>query len=185
VTRLTEHMRTALNLATAGQLRRVHRPGPGRPAWPAPAITLHALVHRGLLATETLRNRHGYPTDVWTITQAGREALKAPRTTAAERPVYLRRPGKNAGDYTTDPRVRIDDIEIIDDEAAQRFRVQSRVNALAERREQKAKAQRRTLCRRLREAQARAEREGVDITDELATIHRALEEIDRKRERAA
>src|SRR4051812_5814616 len=85
---LTANMRAALRAARSQPLRRVHKPGPGRPAWPAHPNTLAALVRLELVRRDARISRKGYPTDSWTITDAGREALR-PHTVVRRRPPLL------------------------------------------------------------------------------------------------
>lgn len=70
-------MRAALRAARSQPLRRVHKPGPGRPPWPAPHASLRALVNRGLLTDPDRQvSRKCYPMDVWQITPLGIESLE-------------------------------------------------------------------------------------------------------------
>lgn len=105
---LTPLMQDALRRAAQQPLRRVHKPGPGQPPWPANPSTLSALVRRDLVAHSRIRNRHGWPTDVWTITDAGVTALKPKELWRKDRPIYLSRPSGRRGDYSTDPSQSID-----------------------------------------------------------------------------
>jgi hypothetical protein len=73
---LTPAMRDALRAARSQPLRRVHKLGPGRPPWPAPATSLAALVRRELVTRGAEVSRKGFRMDVWTITDAGVEALE-------------------------------------------------------------------------------------------------------------
>jgi hypothetical protein len=72
---LTPAMRDALRAARSQPLRRVHKPGPGRPPWPAPA------------GSEV--SRKGFRMDVWTITDAGVEALRPVESTRRPRPLLV------------------------------------------------------------------------------------------------
>lgn len=82
---MTHRMRQTLQQALREDgLRRTHTPGPGRPAWPAPANTLNALLRHGYLEHSRRRNRHGYWLDVWSITDKGRQALEEPRRTTKD-----------------------------------------------------------------------------------------------------
>jgi hypothetical protein len=91
---LTPAMRDALRAARSQPLRRVHKPEPGQPPWPAHPSRLAALVRRGLLTgPDERRSRKGHRMDVWTITDAGVEALDwRPPTRRGGRAV-LRVPG--------------------------------------------------------------------------------------------
>lgn len=73
---LTKPMREALRRARSQPLRRVHKPGPGRPPWPAYHSTLTTLVNDGLLEQRDRLSRQGYLVDEWFITEFGVEALK-------------------------------------------------------------------------------------------------------------
>jgi hypothetical protein len=74
---LTPAMRDALRAARSQPLRRVHKPDePGRPPWPASSASLAALVRRGLVVRTAEVSRKGFRMDVWTITDAGVEALE-------------------------------------------------------------------------------------------------------------
>jgi hypothetical protein len=88
--KLTPTMRAALERAKAEDgLRRVHKPGPGRPPWPAHPSTLAALVDRRLLERMLLLSRKGFLMDTWTITDTGRRALQPPRIIRRRRPLFL------------------------------------------------------------------------------------------------
>jgi hypothetical protein len=119
-------MREALTSALRGSLRRLHDNAPGRPPWPAHPATLAALVARDLLSHDRRRTRKSWWLDEWTITDAGRDALKPREIKARDRPLYLahsgairyrRLPngrwaiddsGDGKDDYTSDPRRSID-----------------------------------------------------------------------------
>jgi hypothetical protein len=74
---LTRAMRDALRAARSQPLRRVHKPDvPGRPPWPAHPASLAALVRRELVIRGAEVSRKGFRMDVWTITDAGVEALE-------------------------------------------------------------------------------------------------------------
>jgi putative ubiquitin-RnfH superfamily antitoxin RatB of RatAB toxin-antitoxin module len=111
-------MRDVLEDAVRQELRRVD----GR--WPAHASTLAALVRQGLLERSERVSRHGDALTVWTATDAGRDALKPKERVYVERPVFLGRgsselPDKDentdleAKGYTSDPRRRIDPLEVV------------------------------------------------------------------------
>lgn len=117
--RLTQHMRDALTKAQHAPLRRVHKPGPGAPPWPAAPNTLRALLRRGLVELGQIRNRDGWPVTTWTITDTGRAALQPVEIFRTERPLYLARPTKNSGDYTHDPSRRIDHLPVFDEASPQ------------------------------------------------------------------
>lgn len=124
--RLTVHMHTALQAAARpGGVRRVHQPDtPGRPPWPHPAATLHALV-RNQLATKTIEtSRKGVHVEVWTITQHGHTLLNPAPVVLTQVPRFLSRPSRTTGDYTSNPGRSIDELEAVD--APQRFVRQSR-----------------------------------------------------------
>jgi hypothetical protein len=113
--KLTARMRDALEQARHAPLRRVLKPGPGAPPWPAHPGTLHALKRRELLARGELRNRDGWPVTTWTITDAGRQALQPPEIFRRERDVYLAHPNPDiSGDYTTDPGRGRDELPVLD-----------------------------------------------------------------------
>jgi len=97
--RLTPAMRDALRRARHEPLRRVHRPGPGHPAWPASAPALAALARRELVKRSADISRRGYRMDVWTITDRGRAALEPRRVIRRLRPLYL---AEGWPDLTTD-----------------------------------------------------------------------------------
>jgi hypothetical protein len=96
---LTPAMRDALRAARSQPLRRVHKPGPGRPPWPAPAASLAALVRRELVTRGAEVSRKGFRMDVWTITDAGVEALRPPHVVRQRRSLYL---AEGWPDYTSD-----------------------------------------------------------------------------------
>jgi hypothetical protein len=102
---VTERMREALLEARKGPLRRVHDGTEGKPPWPAPAASLAALVKHGLLARSERKSKNGNRVQEWTLTDAGREALKPPPAKVVQaRPVFLAaRPQHIKADYTTDP----------------------------------------------------------------------------------
>lgn len=77
MTRLTPNMRDALTVASRQDgLRRIHRPDlPGADPWPAPSASIHALMRRGYIEHDRVRNRHGYWVCIWKITEAGDLAL--------------------------------------------------------------------------------------------------------------
>jgi DNA-binding PadR family transcriptional regulator len=106
---LTAHMRATLIQTRRGPLRRPHPPGAGAPPWPAAATTLHALVRQELVTVAEVRNRHGWPVTMWTITDAGRAALE-PRERFRHQPdVYLTSAVPDTvtdghGEFTTNPR---------------------------------------------------------------------------------
>lgn len=81
MSRMSQRMVDTLRLSSGRDgIRRVHKPGPGQPPWPAHPLTLHALIGRGLVEVRETRNSKDYRVTVWTITDAGREALSpAPR----------------------------------------------------------------------------------------------------------
>jgi DNA-binding PadR family transcriptional regulator len=112
--KLTTRMRDALTSAKHGPLRRVLKPGPGTPPWPAHPGTLHALERHELVTRGELRNRDGWPVTTWTITDTGRQALEPIEIFRHDHPVYLAPVGNGRSDYTTDPRNRVDDAEVTD-----------------------------------------------------------------------
>lgn len=129
---MTEHMRNALKKAKHAPLRRVHTPGPGKPPWPANACTLYALERHELLERRESRNREGLPVTLWEITEAGRSALRPVERVVDERPVFLARPTRGSGDYTTNPARRIDSAEVMDpDRVSLRWRRRSEVAKVA------------------------------------------------------
>lgn len=102
-----------------------------------------------------------------------------------ERPLFLAGQTQQS-DYTFEKsKAPKGEPEVTDDETTARFVVESRARALSERRAERLKTQARTLQKRLREATVRAEREGVDITENLARLHEELENIERKRREEA
>jgi hypothetical protein len=71
---LSPAMRDALRAARSQPLRRVHKPGPGRPPWPAHPSTLRALLnpHRGACLRRTERpSRQGHVVEEFWITELG------------------------------------------------------------------------------------------------------------------
>jgi hypothetical protein len=107
-------MREALTKATRAPLRRLHdTTNPGKPPWPANPNTLAALVRHDLLAHNRRRTRKGWWLEEWTITENGREALLPRLITKKDHDVYLARPTRNSGDYTTDPSHRIDPLPVM------------------------------------------------------------------------
>jgi hypothetical protein len=116
---MTEQMRTALQDAAKQDLRRVHHDGPGAAHWPAHPASLAALVRRGYLKHTRLRSRKNLAVDVWTVTDAGKDALRPPRLIGSERPVFMAR-----GSGTTSERaMAIDDVELADPPSAAWLRV--------------------------------------------------------------
>lgn len=109
---MTPKMKAALEMAAKQEIRRVWDETPGLPPWPAPASTLAALVRNGYVERTERLSKAGHRIVGWRATDAGRMALKGPVRVAEERPRYLARPGKNRGDYTSDPRHRIDHLEV-------------------------------------------------------------------------
>jgi hypothetical protein len=113
--RLSDQMTEALQRARRGELRRVHKPGPGKPPWPAHPATIAALLNRGLLNHSRKPNRHAWPVDTWTLTEAGHEALAPPAPRSGrDRVRFLADRSKSLTDYTSDPGKRIDDLEAVD-----------------------------------------------------------------------
>lgn len=100
MTKLTPAMRAALEKAKREDgLRRVHNPTlPGKPAWPANASTLAALVRHYLVTRTDDSNRNGWPRTTWAITAAGREALEPPEVHRDQRDEYVMR-GPTPVDY--------------------------------------------------------------------------------------
>jgi hypothetical protein len=76
---LTPAMRAALRAARSQPLRRVHKPGNGKPAWPASPNTLYALtsIERGACLRRTERlSRQGHHVEEWWITELGVASLE-------------------------------------------------------------------------------------------------------------
>jgi hypothetical protein len=69
---------------------------PGRRPWPAPAGTLRALERHGLMTVARVLNKDGLPTDVWEITQAGKDALDPPARHRQESKKWLGVKGHNS-----------------------------------------------------------------------------------------
>lgn len=116
---MTSNMRDVLSEASKNALRRVHDTQ-GAPDWPAPANTLRALQRHGFVEYVELTSRKGHRVEIWSCTELGREALKAPQWSGEEKPQYLtdgairyRKLPNNRwrvveddegnGNYTTDP----------------------------------------------------------------------------------
>lgn len=113
---MTARMRQTLDQAgKAGPagLRRVHDNRPGQPPWPAHPATLTALARHGHLEHHRLRNRRGYPVDVWAITPEGLLALEPKRRVRTDRPLYLQRRVWHGGDYTRNRADAIDRLEVV------------------------------------------------------------------------
>jgi hypothetical protein len=104
--KLTPRMREALLDAAkhVEGLRRTHDEQAGKPSWPHPAATLHALVRHGLLEPRELRNRKGYRIQAWFITDTGRQALEPVVVVKRDTPLYLAR----GGGCTSNPKRSID-----------------------------------------------------------------------------
>lgn len=118
---MTGRMREALESASRQDLRRVHG-GPGSAPWPANANTLHALVAHGWLEHKRLTSRKGLPVDVWSITEEGKAALRGPRWSATEKPIFMAR----GGGITSERARAIDDAEKMDhDRLSLRWRRES------------------------------------------------------------
>ena len=114
---LTPRMRAALEAAARpGGLRRHHKPGPGRPPWPAHPATLRALERRGLIEQEDGVNARCERVQTWRATEQGRELLAelARPVRLRHRPVWISRPSRGSGDYTTIPSRAIDPLETVD-----------------------------------------------------------------------
>lgn len=84
-----------LKAALKGELRRQEGEDP-----PAHPNTLGSLVRRGLLERSQRFSRHETRMDVWTITDAGRDALKAPELVGTERSVFPAKGGGSTSDWT-------------------------------------------------------------------------------------
>lgn len=182
---MTKKTREALEQAVRQELRRVWDNDHGSPAWPAHPLSIRALEARGYVERSERRSRHGHRMILWTITEAGRMALKGPERSVEERPVYLARPGKNRGDYTSDPRHRIDHLETVDKSSlrvitakAQRDRGHQMEREAAERESQ-------DLEDRLARIRAEARERGVDITRQELSIQQRIESLERKVRRKA
>lgn len=107
MTKPTPRMIEALQLTRhPGGLRRKHPPGPGKPAWPAHACTLHALVRNQLVTHREGRSKEGWRVQIWEITPAGRDILN-PQYKRVAGPRSLRvawDPGVAAGETTPERR---------------------------------------------------------------------------------
>lgn len=98
---LTPQMRAALKAARSQPLRRVHKPGPGQPPWPAHHSTLSALVTgRGFLRRIERRSRNEHLVEEWWITELGLDALTPPSVTRCPRPLLI---AEGWPDFTRDP----------------------------------------------------------------------------------
>jgi hypothetical protein len=118
---VTGHMRSALEAASKHPLRRVHD-GHGKPPWPAPAGSLAALVRRGWLERSEGLTKRGHKLETWTITEIGKEALRGPRWSATEKPIFMAR----GGGVTSERARAIDDAEKMDhDRLSLRWRRES------------------------------------------------------------
>lgn len=106
--KLTPRMRAALTDAKHRPLRRVHAPGPGKPAWPAHPASLAALVRHGLLEQGEARDKHANKVTTWTLTDAGRRELEPRHVFIEERDTWMARTGSGS-DWTKDPGRRMDD----------------------------------------------------------------------------
>lgn len=121
-------MRDALEAASKHTLRRVHTGEPGSPAWEHHPGTLRALERRGWLEYSEIRSRQQNRVQLWTITDAGKDALRPPRLVGSERPVFMAR-----GSGTTSERaMAIDDVELADPPSAAWLRVSREKRAGAE-----------------------------------------------------
>jgi DNA-binding PadR family transcriptional regulator len=109
---MTPKMRQVLEQAQASPLRRVLDDKEGASPWPAKWQTLRALERRGLLSVSRRLSRAGVPLDEWSITEAGRAALRGPMRVAVERPRFLARPTRGSGDYTNNKARAIDHLEV-------------------------------------------------------------------------
>lgn len=132
------------------------------------------------LFIEAWTEQHGNSADdreVWLIT------IELDR---AHRPRYLSRPiaGKQ-GDYTTNHRRAIDDVEVVDQHTVEEFAKEARKRGEIMRGEQAMRERARSLGRRVRSEALLAPRAGIDIDPELEAIEQQLEAIQRKRGQAA
>lgn len=142
---LTVRMREALQDAARQELRRVHDDQPGRPAWPAHPSTLAALVGHGLLERSERKSRQAHRLEVWTITPAGVQVLNPAPRQLEQAARYLSRPSRTTGDYTSNPRRSIDELEAVD--APLRWVEQSaRVRREAQDRRERASQLRRSVA---------------------------------------
>jgi hypothetical protein len=102
--RLTNAMHAALTAASKQPLRRTWTDTPGKPAWPAPAASLHALTRHQLIAHTTILNRHEQKVELWTITDQGKTFLNPPVLHLVQQPKFL---NPRSG-YTTVPARSVD-----------------------------------------------------------------------------
>jgi DNA-binding PadR family transcriptional regulator len=188
--RLTTPMRDALAAAQHAPLRRAHRAAGADPL-PAPAATLRALIRHGLLDAGSIRNRHGDPVDTWTITDAGRAALAPREVFRQDRPTFLvdhRRAGwvdptseeRHDDDYTSDPRKRVDELEVIDPDTQRIVTVRGRRNDAQRQTLDEAGRASQGLEDRLARARAEARDRGVDVARIEASILRRIEALERR-----
>lgn len=97
--KLTESMRDALRAASKpGGVQRRDTPGPGKPPWPFHHATLYALTNRELVEHDIDLTGTGW-LHTWTITDAGREALKPREIHKVQRPRYLAHDGRPEGTH--------------------------------------------------------------------------------------
>ena len=130
----------------------------------------HPAHHTELLIAAGLLTEHDHNNDgTWTLktTKAGRALLNAP---IEHTPLYLARPGRNQGDYTTVRHRAIDDLEVVP--PAQGYVEKARITA----------AEARASFRRDLEEE-RARRNNIKNTANLS--NRALRHINAARDRAA
>jgi hypothetical protein len=94
-------------------------------------------------------------------------------------------PSREAHDYTHDPRRAIDELEVVPESWRDPGAGQARERHRQERREQDRRRSGTSIVQQVRSEIVAADRGGVDIAAELAEIHRQVEGIRRKREKAA
>jgi hypothetical protein len=156
---------------------------------PARAATPRA--PRRPLDAGSIRNRHGDPVDTWTITDAGRAALAPREVFRQDRPTFLvdhRRAGwvdptseeRHDDDYTSDPRKRVDELEVIDPDTQRIVTVRGRRNDAQRQTLDEAGRASQGLEDRLARARAEARDRGVDVARIEASILRRIEALERR-----
>lgn len=195
---MTALMRAALQDALRGSLRRVHDSIEGKPPWPNGhhSATLYALVRHGLLERTETRSRNGHRTDLWTITDAGKQALK-PRERRRVEPIWYpvrtdlahanlpddydpEGTSNEAKGYTKNPDWAMHLTPCDPDQAAQPT---SLARHVAARQEDHIQQEAKKLGRQVREAAVYAARQG--LRDELDALRRAIADFDALRRRDA
>jgi hypothetical protein len=194
--KLSAPMRNALEAAARNPLRRTHDTTAGKPSWPAHPSTLAALVDekhgRGYLVRTEERNRKGFRVDVWTLTDAGREALHPPPRFRPDKPLFMAHgaihyrklkskgpkdlgrwavvDSEQSSDYTTSRVKAIDELEVMETDRLASFTTAAREREQERRRQNGVALDARVFDERLEHARLTARERRMDVTGELWVI---------------